>query len=105
MHNFLSSDATMAVQTDLNDNPAGSSSNDLRFRFQRKLQDLLESHPHFNHSDCRCTDKILRAAGGSGDVYEAKLWMGETPVKVALKQMRSYMLMDDNFAKVWHALA
>lgn len=100
-------DAAMAtasvMQNQLDDHPtaqAAQHSKDLRFQFQRKLQQLLESHAHLDHSDCRCTDRILRAAGGSGDVYEANLWIGEAQIKVALKQMRSYMLKSDNFAKV-----
>lgn len=88
------------MQIDQNDNSEAPSSKDLRFQFQMKLQHLLEKHPHLNHSGRRCMNKVLRSGGGSGDVYEAILWIGESRIKVALKQMRSYMLKDDKFAKV-----
>lgn len=88
------------MQSQLDDDSTTLRSEDLRSQFQKKLQQLLESHSHLNHSDRRRTNVALKDGGGSGDVYEAYLWIGENRVKVALKQIRSYMLKDKNFAKV-----
>lgn len=69
-------------------------------QWQERFQSLLQDYPHLDHSEKDCTDIVLKDGGGFGDVYEAFLWINGRKVKVALKQMRSYMLRDESFVRV-----
>lgn len=68
--------------------------------WQERFQSLLQDYPHLDHSEKECTDVVLKDGGGFGDIYEAFLWINGRKVKVALKQMRSYMLRDESFVRV-----
>ena len=75
---------------------------DIRYKFRAKLQQELQRLAHLDQTE-NCPSYstwILRAGGGFGDVYEAYLSINGRKVKVALKQMRSYLLTNGEFAKV-----
>lgn len=73
---------------------------DIRHRFKEKLQPLLADYPHLNLSVFQCNEKVWRAGGGSGEVYCAYLYTHESVTWVALKQIRTILLIDEKFAKV-----
>lgn len=79
--------------------PTSSPSNDRR-HWRERFQSFLQDYPHLDHTEKECTNILLKDGGGFGDIYEAYLQVNGRKIKVALKQVRSYMLKDENFVKV-----
>ena len=78
-----------------------SVADDVRYQFREKLRRLLENLAHLDQSGRCSADEpwIFKAAGGFGEVYEAYLVIDGKKVRVALKQMRSYLCTNGDFAK------
>ena len=74
---------------------------DIRLQFKEKLRRYVDGLPFLDQSENLSKEPwILRAAGGFGDVYEAYLFVNGNKIKIALKQMRSSLCSDADFAKV-----
>ena len=75
---------------------------DIRHQFQEKLRLLLENLAHLDQTG-KCSVRqswIYKAEGGFGEVYEGYLYVDEIAIKIALKEMRSSLCTNGNFAKV-----